>query len=200
MSTPPPAAGARPRPAGPLLTVPVALGAGLGLLAGWLWWTWWGPAPTGKIFETRVGLRWYPDPFDAGIARDFDGTATFVILGLGLGVLLGVVAGVLCRRAAVPGLVAALVGAVVATVAMVLVGTALSPPDPATLVSGRAAGDTLPGHLHVGGWTPYLAWPVGVALGYFAVMIAILNPREAQGQPSTAAGDPAGPSADVRRA
>lgn len=159
----------------PILAVPVLLGAGLGLLGGWLWWSWWGPAPDGRIYDTRVGPQWYPEPFDPGVTRDFSGTATYVVIAFGLALLLGVVAAVLCRRIAVVGLVTVVVGAGLGAAAMVLFGTSFSPPDPAGLVASREVGDALPGHLHVAGWTPYLAWPVGALLGYFAVMVSILT-------------------------
>lgn len=159
----------------PILAVPVLLGAGLGLLGGWLWWSWWGPAPDGRIYDTRVGPQWYPEPFDPGVTRDFSGTATYVVIAFGLALLLGVVAAVLCRRIAVVGLAAVVVGAGLGAAAMVLFGTSFSPPDPADLVAGREVGDALPGHLHVAGWTPYLAWPVGALLGYFVVMVSILT-------------------------
>ncbi len=164
----------------PILAIPVVLGAALGPLGGWLWWTWWGPAPDGKIYDTRVGAKWYPDPFDPGVARDFGGTATFVVVGVGLALLLGVVTAVLCRRTAVAGLVAVVVGASIGAALMVLVGTSFSPPDPATLVASHKVGDALPGHLHVAGWSPYLIWPVGALLGYFVVMVSILSPSQAR--------------------
>lgn len=168
----------------PVLVVPLLLGAGLGALGGWLWWTWWGPAPVGKIYDTQVGARWYPEPFDPGITRDFSGTATYVVLGFGLAAVLGVAAALLCRRTAVAGLVVAGLGAGLGAAAMVLLGTSFSPPDPAGLVATHKIGDTLPGHLHVAGWTPYLAWPVGALAGYFVVMVSLLSPGKSPSQPA----------------
>lgn len=167
----------------PVLAVPLVLGAGLGALGGWLWWAWWGPAPDGRIYDTRVGPQWYPEPFDPGVTRDFSGTATYVLLGLGLAAVLGVVAALLCRRTAVAGLVAVVVGAGLGAAAMVVLGTSFSPPDPAGLVASREVGDALPGHLHVAGWTPYLVWPVGALAGYFVVMVALLTPGTPPAQP-----------------
>lgn len=160
----------------PALLAPPVLGALLGLGGGWLWWTWWGPPVDGRIYDTRVGPTWYPDPFDPGITRDFSGTATYVVLGFGLGLLLGVIAALVCRNTAVPGVVAVLVGSGLGAGAMVLLGLSLSPADPASLVEDHKIGDVLPDHLHVAGWTPYLIWPVGALVGYAVVML-ILSSR-----------------------
>ena len=168
------------------LVVPPVLGALLGLAGGWLWWTWWGPAPRGRIYDTSAGPHWYPDPFDPGITSDFSGTAIYVVVGFGLALLLGIVAAWLARRVAVPGLVALLVGAGVATVLMYLVGQSFSPPDPASLIASRKVGTVLPGHLHVSGWTPYLAWPVGALLGYLVVLLSLTSESPRPAPTSTA--------------
>lgn len=151
----------------------LVLGLALGALGGWLWWTWWGPAPRGRVFGTDAGPTWYPDPFDPGITRDFSGTATYVVVGFGLAALLGVVTGWVTRHRALTGLVAIGVASVAAAVVMTVVGVAQSPPDPQDKVDDVEVGTVLPGHLEVGGWTPYLAWPVGGLLGYLVVMLSL---------------------------
>ncbi|GEB13223.1 hypothetical protein GUY44_13970 [Pimelobacter simplex] len=175
----------RPRDLTGALVVPPVLGAVLGAAGGWLWWAWWGPAPQGKIYDTTAGPHWYPDPFDPGITRDFSGTATYVVVGFGLALLLGLVSGWLARKVAVPGLLALLVGAGLATLLMYLIGESFSPPDPASLAAAKKIGAVLPGHLHVSGWTPYLAWPVGALLGYLVVLLSLTSESQPPARPSS---------------
>ncbi|HVK28718.1 MAG TPA: hypothetical protein VM575_10255 [Nocardioides sp.] len=160
---------------------PVVLGVVLGAAGGWLWWTWWGPAPDGKVYDTAAGPHWYPDPFDPGITRDFSGTADFVVIAFGLALLLGVVGGWFARDRPLVGLAAAGVGSVVAAALMTVIGLVQSPSDPQAKVDQVKIGTELPGHLEVSGWTPYLAWPVGCLLGYLVVMLA-LNSRTPSGE------------------
>ncbi|WGX94642.1 hypothetical protein [Nocardioides sp. L-11A] len=182
------------------VAVPVVLGALLGAAGGWLWWTWWGPATPGKIYDTPAGKAWYPEPFDPGIARDFSGTATYVVIAFALAVLLGLVGGWIARHSPVAGVLAVLVGAGLAALAMALLGESFSPPDPASLVASHQAGDVLPGHLHVAGWTPYLAWPVGAMLAYLVLMVSLpagaapgpANDRSERPAPPSAAPAPQG--------
>lgn len=186
-----------------VVVLPVVLGAALGAAGGWLWWTWWGPAPDGKVYDTPAGPTWYPDPFDPGITRDFSGTADFVVVAFLLALLLGVVGGWFARDRAVPGLVAVGAGTIVAAALMTFVGTAQSPDDPQARADEVRIGTELPGHLalaqaevdlpdtladlvrdddgvvHV--TTPWLVWPVGSLLGYLVVMLA-LNSRPAGGE------------------
>lgn len=148
---------------------------GLGLLGGWLWWTWWGPATPGRIYDVpEQGPHWYPDPWDPGQADAFSGTAQYIVIALLLGLLLGLVAGFLAGRTALPMLGAVLLGSALAALAMVWLGTQLSPPDPQTLATAANARKQLevPGHLFVTGWTPYLSWAVGVLTGYLVVMLS----------------------------
>ncbi|GAA1523324.1 hypothetical protein [Nocardioides humi] len=177
------------------LTLPVVLGALLGAAGGWLWWTWWSPAPDGKIFDTPAGPTWYPSPFDQGITSDFGGTATYVVVAFGLAALLGLVGGWVARHHAVPGVLAVLVGTGLAAAAMTWVGESFSAPDPATLVASHQVGDVLPGHLHVAGWTPYLAWPVGAMLAYLVLMVSFPVPSSGDGRVSDAGARPGQPSA-----
>lgn len=152
---------------------PAALGIALGGVGGWLWWTWWGPPPDGKVYDTQAGPTWYPNPFDPGVTRDFTGTATYVVVGLGMALLLGVVGGWVCRRRAVAGLLAVTLASVAAAAVMTIVGLVQSPADPQDRADDVEIGAELPGHLEVSGWTPYLVWPVGSLLGYVVVMLAL---------------------------
>lgn len=145
----------------------------LGLLAGWLWWTWWSPATPGEIYDhPEHGPTWYPNPWDPGMTDAFGGTAQYVVVAGGLGLLLGIVAGLLAGRTAVAVLGAVLVGSAAAAVLMAWVGMSFSPPDPETVATAANVGEKVPGNLEVTGWTPYLAWPVGALLGYLIVMLS----------------------------
>lgn len=170
--------------------VPVAVGAVvgavLGAIGGFAWWTWWGPAPDGKIYKTTAGPTWYPDPFDPGITRDFSGTATYVVVGFALALLLGLVAGWLCRNTALVGIGAVVVASVAGAVVMTLVGISQSPGDPQAQASAATIGKAFPGHLEVAGFTPYLVWPVGALLGYLVVMLSLTSGSPRPAQPSAA--------------
>ncbi|WP_162260296.1 hypothetical protein [Nocardioides sp. Root190] len=186
--------------------VPLALGLALGAVGGWLWWTWWGPPPVGKVYETQAGPTWYPDPFDPGVTRDFTGTATFVVLGFGLALVLGLLGGWIARHRAVPGLAAVLLASVAAAALMTLIGLSQSPPDPQARADDVEIGTTLPGHLEVANGrvdlptfveelfndddgvleipTPYLTWPVGALLGHMILMLSVTSEWRRPEQPS----------------
>lgn len=155
------------------VVAPVLLAVALGAAGGWLWWTWWGPAPKGQIYDTTAGPTWYPNPFDPGITRDFSGTAEYVVIGFGLALLVGVVGGLLARNEALLGLGAALVGSIAGAALMTAIGLWQSPSDPQDQAAKVKIDTVLPGNLEVTGWTPYLAWPVGCLLGYLVVMLAL---------------------------
>lgn len=179
-----------PAAAARVAAVPVAvgavLGAVLGAVGGFVWWTWWGPAPAGKIYDTTRGPKWYPDPFDPGITRDFSGTATYVVVGFVIALLLGLAAGWVCRHTALVGLGAVAVASIVGAAVMVVVGVAQSPANPQDQASAATIGKAFPGHLEVVGFTPYLAWPVGALLGYLVVMLSITAESRRPEQPSAA--------------
>lgn len=145
--------------------------AGLGWLAGHVWWRWWSPAPDGVVYQTSRGLRWIADPVDAGSAQLFSATAEFVVIGMGLGLLVGLVVGFLSRGWELVGLATGLLAAGVAAWIMLQVGTDLSPPDPEALAERAGAGATLPGAMQVAGWSPYVAWPAGALAGQLAVIL-----------------------------
>lgn len=190
-----PAAGPR-SVVGALVAIPV-VGAVLGAVGGWWWWHWWSPAPTGRIYDTQAGRTWYPDPFDPGVARDFSGTAEYVVIGLALGALLGIVGGWLTRRRPVAGLAAVVLGAAVAAGVATAVGLAQSPPDPQLRADDVKVGTRLPGHLELASatidlpaigdvsvTTPWLMWPVAGAGGFLLVMLAIGATERRPAEPS----------------
>jgi hypothetical protein len=158
----------------------------LGLLGGWLWWTWWAPATPGKIYDVPgVGPTWFPDPWDPGMTDAFGGTAQYVLVAAGLGLVLGILAGLFAGRTALAVLGAVVVGSVGAAWLMLWFGTSFSPPDPATLATEANVGEEVPGSLEVTeprvdllGWddvplpTPYAAWPIAALTGFVIVMLS----------------------------
>ena len=179
---------------GAALGVPLALGLVLGAVGGWLWWTWWGPPPVGKIYDTTAGPTWYPMPLDPGIARDFDGTAMYVVVGAGCGLLLGVVGGWFARHRPLEGLAAVLLASVAAAALMTVIGVGQSPADPQDRADEVEIGTKLPGHLHVAGWSPYLVWPATTLLGYTVLMLSLTS---AEGRPEHRPSEPTGSARSV---
>lgn len=176
--------------------VPVALGTLLGLAGGWLWWRWWGPPLEGKIYQTIDGRRqWFPDPLDPGLPHQFGATGTYVILGIGLGILLGLLSGWVCRNRALVGLIAVVLGSVAAAVIMALLGQSQSPPDPQAKADSVKVGTQLPEHMELTrgeidlpeGFadgigdddgviyvpTAQLIWPAAALAGYLMLMLAL---------------------------
>lgn len=166
-----------------LLAVSVLLGsAGVGWVAGQLWWQWWAPPPDGVVYETTEGLQWVADPVDAGSAQLFSATAEYAVLAAGLGLVVGLVLGVVTRGWEIVGLLLGVLTAGLAGWVMYVVGTDLSPPDPEPLLADAGAGARLPGAMQVAGWSPYLAWPAGVLAGQLAVLV--LSPVRRQADQS----------------
>ncbi len=151
----------------------LAASGGLGALAGWLWYEWWGPPNSGEIYDTTTwGPRWL-DLTDQGLAHQFDGPAQYAVLALGLGALLGVLAAVLGRRQALAALAALAAGSALAAYVSYAVGTALSPPDPQRFATKDNIGEEYLAAIEVSGWTPLLCWPIA-ALGTFAIALVAM--------------------------
>ena len=151
------------------------LSAGAGALGGWGWWSWWSPAPRGVIGQrTDTGeIGWFAEPFDPGQAHVASSTFEFVVVGFVLALVVGIVGGVLGRNRALLTLATAVVGSAVGTVVMWAVGMAFSPPDPQKWATQENIGHHYDGSLTIGGWPPYLAWPVGMLLGFLVVMLTL---------------------------
>lgn len=157
-----------------LVAVVLAASGGAGALAGWLWYQWWGPPNTGQIYDTTTwGPRWL-DLSDQGLAHQFDGTAQFAVLGLGLGAVLGVLAAALGRRQAVAAFLALVAGSALAAYLCFAVGTALSPPDPQQFATKDNIGEEYRAAIEVSGWTPFLSWPIA-AFGAFAIAVVVMT-------------------------
>lgn len=156
-----------------LVLAVIAAFAAAGGAAGWLWHRLW-DAPPGVV----AGGEWYPSPPEQGLRADFDGTGAYVLLAFIVGLLVGAVVALATRRHEVVVLSAVLVGAALGGWVMAAVGSRLGPPDPHLLARVADDGTRLPGHLHVTGWTPYLALPAGALLALLAVYL--LTPRVGQ--------------------
>jgi hypothetical protein len=120
----------------------VAAGAAL----GWVWERWWEPS-TGTVFRKE----WFPVDADGrydldALRNEFAGTAQYVVLALGGGVVLGALASLV------------LVG-------RELVALAVVPPDPQELARTAGRGATLPSALGLDSLGALLAWPLAAALG-----------------------------------
>lgn len=132
-----------------------AAGAG----GGWLWSTLWDP-PRGAVQDHQWLYLDLPT-----ISRVFSGTALYVAVGLGAGVVLGVLAALVCRVSELATLAVVLVGSVLAGLLAYHVGLVRSPANPRLLALVLPEGTELPGTLQVTGHTPFVAWPLGALLG-----------------------------------
>jgi len=148
------------------LAAVLALFVAGGAAGGVLWERLW-EAPTGVAYQGH----WYLEP--AGPDFSFEGIALFVLIAFPLGLVLAVLAG-LWRGHETATVVGVLVSAVVAAGVMYAVGSALGPPDPQALASGRPDYTPLPGDLGLTApdrgrvpWhsTALVALPVGAMCG-----------------------------------
>ena len=140
--------------------------ASAGAVAGVLWQWWWTP-PSGYVVEHQ----WYPD--GAGLRDDFAGAGLYVAVGAVTGLVVASLVAILLDRSELVALVAVVVGSVLAGWVMYRVGLALGPPDPARAAATAADGTTLPGKLTVAGRSPFLAFPIGSALGLLLVFFGL---------------------------
>jgi len=145
--------------------------------AGLVWKSLW-DAPQGYVMKHQWFLEYesYTDEFSA--------TGLYVLVAFAAGLMVALVAAFVVERDEIVTLVALLVGAALAAWVMYAVGHRLGPPDPRVLALGLDDGELLPaslgvdgGHHAIGslkdvpGWhgrlpgAPYLAWPLGTALG-----------------------------------
>ena len=148
----------------------VAALAAVGALAGVVWqWIW---TPTVGVV---VDHRWTAG--DAlGLQHEFSGTGWYVAVALVAGLLAGVVAALLVDRAPLLTLAAVVVGSALAAWVMLLVGSALGPPDPDVVARTADDGTRLPMQLSVTGRSPWIALPSGALIGLLVVFIG-LSPR-----------------------
>lgn len=149
--------------------VVVALFAGAGAAAGWLWERWWNPIGGVVVDGTWVaGYRPVGDTFVfdfPSLKGFFDSTAEYVVIGVVAGLVLGVLCSLLGRRSEIVMLAAVVIGAALAGFVAYRLGTHLGPVDPATLEADAADGTALPSSLTISGASPFVAWPLGALLG-----------------------------------
>lgn len=148
----------------------VAALAAVGALAGVVWqWLW---TPTVGVV---VDHRWTAG--DAlGLQHEFSGTGWYVVVGLVAGLVAGIAVALLVDRVPLLTLAAVVVGSALAAWVMLLVGSALGPPDPAIAARTADDGTRLPMELSVTGRSPWIALPSGALVGLLVVFIG-LSPR-----------------------
>lgn len=148
----------------------VAALAAVGALAGVVWqWLW---TPTVGVV---VDHRWTAG--DAlGLQHEFSGTGWYVVVGLVAGLVAGIAVALLVDRVPLLTLAAVVVGSALAAWMMLLVGSALGPPDPAIAARTADDGTRLPMELSVTGRSPWIALPSGALVGLLVVFIG-LSPR-----------------------
>jgi hypothetical protein len=148
----------------------VAALAAVGALAGVVWqWIW---TPTIGVV---VDHHWTAG--DAlGLQHEFSGTGWYVIVALVAGLVAGVAVALLVDRVPLLTLAAVVVGSALAAWLMLVVGTALGPPDPDVAARTADDGTRLPMQLSVTGHSPWVALPSGALIGLLFVFIG-LSPR-----------------------
>lgn len=148
-----------------VLTLFAAAGAG----AGWLWERWWAPIGGVVVDGTwNPGYRQVGDGFVfdfPSLQGIFDGTAQYVVIGVGAGLVLGVLCSRLGRRSEIVMLLAVMGGCALASLISYRLGTHLGPADPAGLQAAAPDGTALPSSLSIQGASPFVAWPLGALIG-----------------------------------
>lgn len=148
----------------------VAVLAAVGALAGVVWqWVW---TPTIGVV---VDHHWTAG--DAlGLQHEFSGTGWYVVVALVAGLVAGVAVALLFDQVPLLTLAAVVVGSALAAWLMLVVGTALGPPDPDVAARTADDGTRLPAQLTVTGRSPWIALPSGALIGLLFVFIG-LSPR-----------------------
>lgn len=152
-----------------------------GGLLGVLWEHLWSPTE-GRVvrhewFVVDDQLRYDLD----GLRNEFAGTALFVWLGLGAGLLLGAFCSAVLARQELRTLFSVLVGSVLGSLVMWQVGTRLGPADPEVLARTARRDTVLPDNLELGSLGALLAMPLGACLALLAVFL-LLPARRPRGE------------------
>lgn len=154
-----------------MLAAGVVLGVLLGLLTMWVWT----PAEGVVVQINQDG--------DKGVALldngrgIFSSTGWFVILAAGGGLLTGVVTALATRGRELLTMTAGLCSAVLFEVVLWLVARLVGPDDPVPQVAGTAVETVVQVPFGVSGAAPWLAAPVGMLVGFLAVVL-VLRPRQ----------------------
>jgi len=154
----------------------VAAFAGVGALAGWLWFHLW-DVPEGVV----SGGQWFTN--EAGLRDDFSGVALYVMIAAPAGLVLGLLAAWLLDRSELVTLVAVVAGSVLAAYLMLRIGQHLSPPDPHVVAPTAADGTRLDGNLQVDAWPPKGAFTFGALVGLAIVYAASVTWTPAEVRP-----------------
>lgn len=154
-----------------------------GVLLGVLWEQLWSPTQ-GRVvrhewFVVDDQLRYDLD----GLRNEFAGTALFVLLGLGAGLLLGAICAAVLARRELRTFASVLLGSVLASVLMWQVGTRLGPPDPDVLARTARRGTVLPDNLELGSLGALLALPLGACVALLTLFL-LLPARPRHGDPT----------------
>jgi hypothetical protein len=157
----------------------IAVFAGVGALAGWLWYHLW-DVPKGVV----SGGQWFTS--EAGLRDDFSGVAWYVSISVVAGLVLGTLAAWLLHRSELVTLGAVIVGSALAAYLMLRVGQHLSPPDPHELAKTAKEGTELNGALRVRGWPPRGAFTFGALVGLALVYAVSVTrtPTEVRAEPA----------------
>ena len=148
------------------VAVVVAVFAAVGAVAGVVWeWLWTPPV--------AVAVQHAVQPTADSVRGEFSGTAWYVVVASLAGLLTAAVMALALDRHEILTLVAVVVGSVLGAWVMLRVGTALGPPDPATVAAGAANGTEIPMELAVPGRSPFLAMPAGALLGLLVVFFGV---------------------------
>jgi hypothetical protein len=139
-----------------------------GVVAGFLWYWWWSPAPEGVVFAGEPFFD--PD-------QEFRSTGMFVVIAVPLGLLLSMVLTFWLDRDEVATLFAVLAGACLATVLMAVVGDALGPESAREVAAGRADLEPVAADLRVQPFAPYLALPGSAVVGATSILLSFHNRR-----------------------
>jgi hypothetical protein len=169
--------------------------AAVGAVAGVVWERIWSPT-----VGVAVDHQWTAG--DAiGLQHEFSGTGWYVVVASVAGILTGVVVALLAHRMPLLTLAAVVVGSVLAAWLMLVVGTALGPPDHEVVAATAADGTRIPMALSVTGRSAFTSLPAGALIGLMVVFIGLAPRRhpEASAAPvetlsTTSADSPAGTS------
>ena len=150
-----------------------------GAALGWVWERWWEPS-TGTVFRKE----WFPVDAEGrydldALRNEFAGTAQYVVLALGGGVVLGALSSLALLGRELLALLVVLVASVLAAVVMWQVGAVLGPADPQELARTAGRGASLPSDLSLDSLGALVAWPLGALVGLAGVYFALpLGARE----------------------
>lgn len=168
------------------LGVAVATLAAVGVVAGVVWQWLWTP-----VVGVAVDHHWSAG--DAlGLQHEFSGTGWYVVVGAVAGLLGGLAVALFADRVPLLTLAAVVVGSALGAWLMMLVGTALGPPDQDVVARTAADGTKIPMQLTVTGHSPWIALPSGALAGLVIVFIGLSSRRTVPSAESSPDDVPAG--------